>query len=148
MQRRDVRLLLVRDAEGEEELVRPVLRQLTPQGCELAGTLQRVDDSPEGDRVVERVEPELERGDDAEVGACAAEPPEQVRVLVLGGAHDPAVRRDELDREQVVDRQAVLALEPAHAAAEREPGDPGVRHDPDRADEAVLLRRVVEVAEE
>ena len=117
-------------------------------GLRAPGTLQRVDDRPERDRVVERVEPELERGDDAEVGARAAESPEQVRMFLLGGAHDPLVRRDELDREQVVDRQAVLALESAHAAAERQPRNPGVRHDPDGADEAVLLRRVVEVAEE
>ena len=115
--------LLVRHAEGEEELVRPVLRQLAPQRCELAGALQRVSDRSVCDRVVERVEPELEPGGDPEVRAGASEPPEELGMLVLGRAHDPAVGHDQLDREQVVDREAVLPLQPPHPAAEREPGD-------------------------
>jgi hypothetical protein len=69
-------------------------------------------------------------------------------VLVRGGGHEPAVGRDELDREQVVDRQAVLAREPADAAAERQPGDPGVRDLAAGDGEAVRLRLAVEVAPE
>ena len=53
----------------------------------------------------------------------------------------------EIDREQVVDRVAVLALEAAHAAAERQTADAGVSHDADRAREPVLLRGAVELLE-
>ena len=73
----------------------------------------------------ERVQRQLERGDDAEAAAAAAQRPEQLGVLVLGGAHDPAVPGDELGGDEVVAGQPVLALEPARAAAEREPGDAG-----------------------
>lgn len=69
------------------------------------------------DRCVQRMEPELERRRDAEVRTRAAQPPEQVRILVLARAHLLAVGRDEVDADQVVDSQSVLALKAAHAAA-------------------------------
>ena len=96
----------------------------------------------------ERMQPELERGRDPEVRARAAQAPEEVGVLVLARPDEPAVGGDELDGEQAVDRQAELALQAAHPAAEREAGDAGVRDDSDRADEPVWLRRVVELAEQ
>jgi hypothetical protein len=44
-------------------------------------------------------------------------------MLGRGRGHKAAVRRDEIDREHVVDRQAVLAREPTDTAAERQAGD-------------------------
>ena len=70
----------------------------------------------------DRVELEDEAGDDAEVAAAAADRPEQVGVAILAGDDDPAVGGDDLDRDEAVDRQAVLADEPADPATEREPG--------------------------
>ena len=96
----------------------------------------------------ERMEPELEGRRDPEVPAGAAHAPEQLRLLDLARPHEPAVGRDQLDRGEVVDRQAELPLQPAHAATQREPGDAGVAHDADRADEAVRLGGDVELAEE
>ena len=66
--------------------------------------------------------------------------------MIAVGANEPAVGRHEVDREQVVDREPVPALQPAHPAAEREARDTCVRDDADRADEPVRLRGVVEVA--
>ena len=57
-----------------------------------------------------------------------------------------AGRRDHLGRQQVVGREAALALEPAAAAAQREPGDPGGREAAAGDRQAVLLRRRVELA--
>jgi hypothetical protein len=74
----------------------------------------------------DRLQPELELGDDAEVAAAASQPPEQVRVLVLVDAEAVAVGGDQLVGRDVVARQPVLAREPAHAAAEREPAHAGV----------------------
>ena len=51
--------------------------------------------------------------------------PEQVGVLVGRRGDLAAVGGDHLGREQVVAREAELALEPAAAAPEREPGDAG-----------------------
>ena len=152
MERRDVgdRALLrvAREAEGEEQLIGPVLCEVAPQSSELAGPVDRMLHGPERDRMVERVEPELEGRDDAVVRARSADAPEQVGVLVLGRVHEPAVGGDELDREQVVERQPELPHQPSHPAAQRQAGDPGVRDDPDRADQAEALSSVVEVAEE
>jgi hypothetical protein len=68
---------------------------------------------------------ELERGHDAEVAAAAPQRPQQVGVLVRAGAHQLSVGGHELGGEQVVAGEPVLALEPARAAAQREPGHAG-----------------------
>ena len=70
----------------------------------------------------------FERGDDAEVAAAAAQSPEQVRVIVGARGQEPAIGGDDVGGEQVVAGQAVLALQPADAAAEGEAGDAGRRH--------------------
>ena len=72
---------------------------------------------------VELVEAEPEPRRDAEVPAAAPDRPEQVRVGVLVGVQELAVRRDDLGREQVVDREPVLADEVPDAPAERDPPD-------------------------
>ena len=96
----------------------------------------------------EGLELELERRDDPEVPAGAAHAPEQVRLLGLAGADEPAVGGHELDGSQVVDRQPEVPLEPTDAATERQPRDAGVADDAGRADEPVRLGRDVELAEE
>ena len=105
-----------------------------------------VDSSVEGPG--ERVQLELEARCDAEVRACAAEAPEQLRLVVGAGPYDASIRGHELDGAKAVDRQPELPLETADAATERQPGDAGVPDDSHRADEPVLLRRDVELAEE
>jgi len=66
-------------------------------------------------------------------------------MLVGSGAHEPAVGGHELGGDQVVAGQAVSALEPARAAAEREPGDAGRRHPPAGGGQTVRLRRPVDL---
>ena len=92
------------------------------------------------------VQPEEERGDDAEVPAAAPERPEQVGVLVGARADAFAAREHDVRLEQVVDRESVLAAEVADAAAEREAADSGGRDDPARRRQAVLVRRAVDLA--
>ena len=94
----------------------------------------------------DRVRPEGEAGDDPEVAAAAPERPEEVRVLVGAGADDAAVGGDELEAADVVAGEPVLAHEPADAAAERQPGDAGLRDDADRHREAVEMGLPVDVA--
>ena len=96
----------------------------------------------------ERMEPELERRRDPEVPAGAAEAPEELGLVGLGRAHEPAIGGDDLDGGQVVDREPEVALEAADSPTERQPGDAGMADDADRADEAVRLRGDVELAEE
>ena len=77
----------------------------------------------------DRVQRELERGDDAEVAAAASQRPEQIGVFVGGRPDDAALGGDHLGGQKVVDGEPVFAHEKADAAAKREPGDTGVAHD-------------------
>ncbi len=96
----------------------------------------------------ERLEPELECRRDPEVPPGATQAPEELRLLGLGGTHEAAVGSDELDGDEVVDRQPEVALEAADSPAEGQPGDARVADDADRADEAVRLRGDVELPKE
>ena len=91
----------------------------------------------------------MKRRDDAEVGAGAADRPEQVGVLVaVRRARIAAVGGDDLDRHQVVDRPAEAAGEVAEAAAERQAGDADLGEEAEHGGEPVLLRRPVDVAQQ
>ena len=92
---------------------------------------------PPYDGRADLVQPERERGDDAEVRAGAADAPEQVGALVAARAADAPVRRHDLDLEEVVDRPAEAAGEVAQPAAERQPGDADLRDEAERRGEAV-----------
>jgi hypothetical protein len=83
-----------------------------------------------------------------EVPTAAAHPPEEVGVLRLRRLHELAVRGHEIDAQKLVDRQPVLAIEPADPPTEREPGEAGVGDDPRRDGEPEGLRLAVELAEQ
>ena len=85
-----------------------------------------VPDQHPGVRRLDRVEPELQRGDHAEVAAAAADRPEQLGLGVRVGPDQPAVGGDDLDRGDAVGGQAELAGVPADAAAERVADDADV----------------------
>ena len=69
------------------------------------------------------MEPVLERRDDAEIAAAAADRPEEVRIALVITGDEHAVGRYHVRRDQIVAGQAVGAAQIAHAAAERETGD-------------------------
>lgn len=94
------------------------------------------------------VQLELEVGDDTEVSAAAADRPEEIGVLVLGGPQDAPVGHDDLRRDQVVHREAALPGQPAHPAPEGEPADAGVADHPHRHGQAVRLGGGVEVGDQ
>src|SRR5262245_66219761 len=73
------------------------------------------------------MQPEVELDNDSEIAAAAAQPPEQVGMLIGGRAHDVAVRGDDGAGHDVVTRETVLARQPAHAAAQCQPADADVR---------------------
>ena len=56
-----------------------------------------------------RMRLEQKRSDDAEVSAAAANRPEQVAVLARAGDHEASIGQYHIGREQIVDRQAVIA---------------------------------------
>jgi hypothetical protein len=74
-----------------------------------------------------RVQLILEGRDDTEVPATAAHTPEEVSML--GGARGPhlAIGRDDVDRDEVIGREAVLASQPAYPAAQGQARNAGIR---------------------
>ena len=119
--------------------VRRRLRPLDVAREHLRRPLPGPDHHP-GDELVDRVERDLHRDDDAEAAAAAAQRPEQVGVLRPVGAHERAVGGDELDGEHALGREAVHAGQPADAAAERVADDADVRGRAVQRGEAVLGR--------
>ena len=140
--RRDVP---VNDERGE--LVRRVRDPVAVEAENLRGSLHRPEDRTGEHGRADRIQGELELGDDPEVAAGAADPPEEVRILGRARPQDPRVGGHELDAQQLVDRQAVFPHEPPDPAAERQTGEPGVGHDAGRDGEPEGLRRAVELAE-
>jgi hypothetical protein len=102
-------------------------------GCPLIGEEQ-------GARVQlgHREQLEFERGDDAVVAAPASDRPEQVGLVVVVDPAELAVGRHDLDGGEGVRLQAVLAAEPAHAAAQRVARDADVARGTGQRGEAGL----------
>src|SRR6266487_2993424 len=70
--------------------------------------------------LADRMQLELEGSDDPEIATSTAHAPEQVGVLAGTGSEHPSIGRDEVHRQQIINGQAVLAHEPAQAAAQRQ----------------------------
>ena len=129
------------DAADRGHLVRQVVRPGAPRLQDLG---RPVDREPEdaGVDLRDREEVELDRRDDPEGAAAAAERPEQVRLVRPVGADEVARGRDDLDRGDLVGADAVLAREPGEAAAERVADDADVRRGAGERGQAVLGRRL------
>ena len=92
-----------------------------------------------GDHLADRVHAEGEGGGDPEVpAATAAQRPEEIGMLLLAGAQRPAIGVDQLDGDEVVAGEPVLAREKADAAAEGQAGDADARTGPGRDRDPVL----------
>ena len=59
----------------------------------------------------------LDRGDDAEVAAAAAQAPEEIGVLLLGRADEMTVGGDDIEGQCVVAGESEAPAEAAEAAA-------------------------------
>src|SRR6478672_10976116 len=88
----------------------------------------------------------LEGGDDPEVAPAAAQSPEQVCVLGGTGCEHPTIGRDNLGGAEVVTSKAILAAQPAQAAAKCQPGDTGIGHRAPGGGEAKSLGCMIELA--
>ena len=112
------------------------------------GPLGRPHGGPGDDVGTGRMEPEPEGRGDPEVGPCAPQAPEQLGVLVFGCPDMPAVGADQLDVDEVVDRQPETPHQPAEPASQRQPGDAGMANGAVGTDQAVALGGGVESLEQ
>ena len=135
-----------RDLERREHahLLRRVLDVVAVELQDVLRFAQLVEHGPAVD-VLDRMQLELERRDDAVVPAPAAERPEEIVVLPVGRVQLPAVRGDHVGRQQVVERQTEPSREVADPATQRQPADAGGRDDAAGGGQPEGVRRVVEV---
>src|SRR4029077_8395774 len=110
--------------------------------------LHRPEDRPGEHLCAEWDAVELELRDDSEVAASAAEAPEQIGVLVLACLDELAPGSHDIHRDELIDREPVLAHDPADSAAERQARDARVSDDAGRNRETERLRLPVELAEQ
>jgi hypothetical protein len=75
---------------------------------ELTSRFNRVNDQATKELWAEIMGLKLKRGDDAEVAPATPDPPEQLRMRLLGGGYRLTVRRHHFARAEAVDREAEL----------------------------------------
>jgi hypothetical protein len=118
-----------------------------PPAFDVREVLQRVEDTGEGDDRAHRVQPESERGDDAEVPAATADRPVQVRLTVSGYRPNLPVRAHDLRLNHVVTRQPILAAEMSVPAAQCEATNARLGHPAQRGGESERLRLPVHITQ-
>ena len=136
-----------RDREQRQESVqlpRRAGQELAVGAHHLLGLLERPERGS-GQDGADGMQSELERGDDAEVAAAAADRPEQVGVLLGARTRLCSVGEHDVGLEQIVDRQAVAPRQVADPAAERQPADAGGRDEATWRREAVRVRGLVDL---
>ena len=91
------------------------------------------------------MQPIFERGDDPEVSSTSLQPPEEIGVLLCTRMKETTISGDDVGAQEVVTNQTVLAGQPAEAATEGEPGNPGGRDCPADRRQPEGLRLVIEL---
>ena len=139
------RLRAAHESENQAHVVRQPGALVAEQPDHVGGLRVVVEDEATRDDWPDRIEPVLERRDDAEVAAAAADSPEEVRVLALACRQDVAGGRDDARGDQVVRCGAELPHQPTEPPAQREAGN-ACRRDRSSGDrQPMLLRRSVEL---
>ena len=115
---------------------------------QFASAIDREDHRAADHLPLHRVQVELERSHDAEIAAAAAHCPVQVLVLLGARVTELAVRVHDVDRLDVVEREAEAPRQPAEARAECQSADAGVRYRAGGRDEAERHRLVIQFAEQ
>ena len=138
----------VQTADDDIHVVRQGGDDLPSMAQHLRAVVEPPEEEAEAHHRTRLVQRELELRHHPEVAAAATHGPEQVRVLLGRGDARLAVCGHDADRQQVVDRQAELAAEPAHPTSERQATHARVAHQPGRGGQSERLGGGVHVAEQ
>ena len=130
------------------QLVRAVGDPVAVKAQQLLGLGHRPEGDAGEDIGTQWVEPELEARDNAEVAATPADTPEQLGILCFARADQLTVGGHQVDREQLVDGQAMFAHDPADAATKGEARQTGVGDDARGNGQPKRLRGLVELSEQ
>src|SRR5207247_2064978 len=129
----------------QSEFVWCPLDELAVESKEFSGSSHGMDEDATEDRT-DGMESELERRRNAKVPAAASDAPEQIRILLFARTGDAPIRRDEIDREEVVAGQALLPGEETGSAPQGQSGDAGGGDDSAGRRQPDALRRRIEFA--
>ena len=88
-----------------------------------------------------------EGGDDPEIAAAPTQRPEQIWMMLGVRGDNGGISRDDLEGQNIVAGQPVLAREPADAATQGQPGNAGPRDDAGGNGQAVQVSLAVHVAQ-
>ncbi len=89
---------------------------------------------------------EKETGDDAKISTTAAQSPEEVGVVRLASGSECAVRQHQIDLDQIVNGEPILAAEIAVAAAEGQTRNACGRNNAERDGKSECMGSVVNIA--
>ena len=128
-------------------LIRRISHEIAPVAKYPRGVLHRIEGCAERNLGADRVGLELKCRDDAKISTATTHCPEKVGVLGFAGGQVAPVGADQVDRDQVVTGEAVLAVKPTMAAAKCQAGDAGLRHNAERHGESEGLGLAVDVAD-
>lgn len=129
------------------ELVRHRLGEMGELREHRLRLLERKDDEAAQHIRPDRMQLELEAGDNSEISTTTTQPPEDIGVFRFAGAQLAAIRRDDICGKQVVNGHAVLPAQPAESAPKRQAGHARGRVDAQRRGEAVRLCGPIEISE-
>jgi hypothetical protein len=137
--------ILGRGADDEDDELGRTLARDVGRDPERLRRVIEMGGEPTGVDRSQGVQGELELGHDAEISTAPAKRPEQLRVPILAGDHDAAIRGDDHGPHQVVAGQAGRSHEESQAARQREPTDAGVAERAAGRGQALRGRRAVHV---
>src|SRR5215212_4970838 len=130
-----------RDAEAVVDERRPALPGVEHLRCIVPGPAHHA-----GHHLVDGVHAEGEGGGNSEVpAATAAQRPEQIGMLLLAGPERPAIGVDEVDGNEIVTGEPILAREKADATAESQAGDADARTGPRGDRDSVLPQTTIAI---
>src|SRR5947209_8300146 len=109
------------EASEDHMFVGQRCRAVAKEPQQVARSVERVGYETGGDRGTNCMKLIFERSHHTEVSSATANGPEQIGFLVLVCLHDPAFCGDELDREKIVEGEAMFPHQPTQPAAKREP---------------------------
>ncbi len=112
------------DAEPAVEVLRRLGDEVAIPPHDLGGLVNRPEGRP-ADHRADRMQPEEERRDDAEVAASTPDRPKEIRMLVGVGRDKAAIGQDDVHGQQVVDGQAIFARQVTQAATKGKAADAG-----------------------
>src|SRR3546814_6206671 len=120
-------------------------QEVAPRADRNMAVVEGIDGGREHHFRADGVKREFEPNDNPKIAAPALERPEQVRVLIVTGPNKPAICRDHICRDQIVDRKSVPGAQPSDPAGQGQPGPAGLRDETPGSRKAMRLTGLVDL---